>query len=503
MVDEIDSGQDALSDPRTPPSRFDARDSRGNEPARAIVWSVVARLVTQISQLASLVILARLLAPEEYGLAAIVVALTSFAFLFTELGLGAAVIHRRPLNEAHLSSAVALNVVACVSLATLWALLAPVVAAVFNQKELVELTRAAAWIFLVSVGVVPIAILERALEFRRLCAVEVAAAVVGAAYAIALAVSGAGAISLIYGSLAAVSCRTAGVWLMARWLPRSRPDGASARQLWQYSVHLIGFNVVNYWARNADNLLLGAFAGPAALGYYSRAYNLMLIPTQQVTQAVSRVVFPALLTAAAAEDPARLRANYLRAIHALMLIAAPATIGLAVAAPALVSVLLGSQWDPVVPILTALALSGPAQVVSGTVSVIFQAVGQTRLQFRLGLFNSTFAVIAILIGLSWGPVGVATSVTSAFWLLLPVSTRVAWPLVSLSTVAVLRRLAPILLSTLAMAVVVLTVGWAAVGHSDLTRLALQVLGGGCTYGLCLYILDRNVLNDLRRALNLA
>jgi PST family polysaccharide transporter len=143
----------------------------------------------------------------------------------------------------------------------------------------------------------------------------------GTAITVALAYGGAGVLSLVLGPLAQTVFSTVAYWIFHPWYPRHFISRASLKQLSHFSAGLMGFNLVNYWSRNADTLLLAHYAGARDLGYYNRAYNLMLLPVSQVTYTVGRVMFPAL--AAVREDLDRLRRGYRRAARIVSFLTAP------------------------------------------------------------------------------------------------------------------------------------------------------------------------------------
>ncbi len=492
------TGGRATSDQR--PVSGPARDTpaRGDGPERSadtsltrrtasgIKWNGLSRVLTQLVQFGSIVVLARLLTPEQFGLTAIVITFTSFAMLFTDLGLGAAIVQRPTLEPDDLSTAFWINALSGLSLTLLFAGLAPLFGELYGQPRLVALVLVGSLSFTLSLGVVHNALLERQLKFRALSLVVPTSALLGLGVTVVLALAGLGALSLVIGTVVTTVAKTVWLWSLVRWWPRTRPSRAAARRLWSYSGHLFGFNVINYWARNADNLLIGAVSGAAPLAFYSRAYNLMLVPVQQSTQVVGRVLFPALSNLAG--EPERLRRAYLRAVRIMAAITFPLTIGSAAAAPALIDLLLGPRWRPVARLLAILALSGPAQIISGTTGVIYQAVGRTDVLFRRGLVASACTVVAIVIGLSGGALGVAIAVSVNYWLVSVYVTRPAWRLLGLRPVEVLRALRPVALATVALAVLVLAVGRLATHLGHPLQLACQVAAGGVTYALAVRLL---------------
>ena len=464
--------------------------------ASAVTWGTASRLAAQVVQLASIAVLARLIAPADFGLVAIVTTFVGFAMIFTNLGIGAFLVHAHDPSPADMATAFWLNAVSGLALTALFVAVSGPLADAYGQPRLQALVVVGSLSFCLSLGIVHNALLERSMQFSSLALVEPSAILVSALVAIGLAVAGLGATALVVGHVVATVWKTACLWWMVRWVPRSRPTRSSLRALWSYSGALFGFNVVNYWARNADNLLLGAVAGPGPLAFYSRAYALMLLPVQQVTQVLGRVLFPALTRLRDDED--RLRRGYARSLRLLAAVTFPLSLGLAAAAPAVVGVVLGSRWSEAALLLAILSLSGPAQIVSGTTGALYQAVGRTDLQLRRGLVSAAALVAAIAAGLAWGAVGVAVAVSLAYWVVAPVVTVPVWRLVGLRSSYVLRMLRAPAGCAAAMGVAVLALGRALDGSTTPAAVVLlvQVTTGAVVYAALLRLCARQLWDEL-------
>jgi PST family polysaccharide transporter len=177
------------------------------------------------------------------------------------------------------------------------------------------------------------------------------------------------------------------------------------RTVSSFSLNLTGYNIFNFFARNADYLLIGRFLGATQLGLYTLAYRIMLYPVQRLTVVVNRVLFP--VYSQLQQDPERFRRAYLKTIGMIAAIAFPAMMGLWVVAEPMVHVVFGSKWQGAVPVLQILVPIGLMQSVGATVGPVYQAKGRTDLLFRWGLASGILVVAAFVIGLRWGIVGVA------------------------------------------------------------------------------------------------
>jgi O-antigen/teichoic acid export membrane protein len=400
-------------------ARLTSRRDLGTQVRAGFAWAGLFRIGFQILQFGSTLILARILLPLDYGLVTIVSSVTTFAGIFVDLGMTAAVIQAKRLTDELLATAFWLNLVMGVVLSVLVAALAYPLSLFYHQPRLFWLFVLAGLGFTLSESSVQSALLTRTMNFRSVGAIETGGGLVGLLVTIGCAVAGLGAVSLVLGTLVATLVVTVWYWLAVRWVPRCRPTRAGLRQLWRFGGGLTGFNIVNYWSRNTDNLLLGKFATPTDLGFYGRSYNLMLLPVTQLSSVVSQVLFPAL--AAISNDPPRLGRAWLRSVRVVWLLGVPVGLGIAASAPAMVRTLYGPTWAGMAAPLALLALSVPPQLVGSNLGPVFQAVGKTGLQFRIGLVTSGMSIAAVLIGLPWGIVGVAAALTIKSWvgLLLP------------------------------------------------------------------------------------
>ncbi len=176
-----------------------------------------------------------------------------------------------------------------------------------------------------------------------------------------------------------------------------------------FSGNLTGFKVFNYWVRKADDLLVGRFLGSQALGLYTRAYQVMLFPLQRISRVIGKVMFPAL--SKIQDDKERAKRAYLRSISIIALLTFPMMLGLLVTAEHLVLAILGAQWEGIIVLLRFLAVVGMAQSIGTTTGWIFQSQGKTDWQFRWGIVSGVITIVAFIIGIRWGLLGIVVAYT--------------------------------------------------------------------------------------------
>jgi PST family polysaccharide transporter len=386
------------------------------------IWGAVmtlgARMVTVVFSLASTAVLARVLAPEDFGIVAMVMSVAAFVGVFKDFGLSAAAVQAADtLTPVQASNLFWLNVAAGALLTLLTVASAPLVGKVFGQPALVPVTMCIALSFvLASLGTQHAATLQRLLLFRRKAAADVAGALLSFAVSIVLAMQGYSYWALVWGTLAGTLATSLLLVALAP-LPIQRPRrGQGVRPLLRFGGHVTAFEFVNYFHRNLDNVLIGRFWGAEALGLYSRAYQLLMFPINNLRTPINAVAFAAM--SRLRDEPEQFRAYYRKVSFLLALTSMPLVAFLAVAAEQLLALLLGPRWSGAVPIFQALALAGFIQPVASLRGLVALSSGRSRDYLLLGVINAVVVCIAFALGLRWGPIGVAVGYSLAIYALL-------------------------------------------------------------------------------------
>jgi O-antigen/teichoic acid export membrane protein len=370
--------------------------------------------------LASMAVLARLLTPEDFGLIAMVMALVNFIAIFKDLGLSMATIQRAEVTHAQVSTLFWINVAVSVLIMFTIAALSPVLAWWYKEPRVTAITLALAGSIIFSgLAVQHQALLRRQMRFGLVAVLETAGILVSFVSGIAAALSGWGYWSLVVVAVVREIAFTLGVWTLCRWRPGMPVRRSGARELVSFGAHLTGFNVVNYVARNLDKFLIGRSWGAIPLGFYNKAYQMLLLPIQQINNPITGVAVPTLSRVQGDID--RYRAYYRRGVFLTVTIGMPVVAFLFVTAEEAVLTLLGDQWLACVPIFRAL---GPAAFV-GTFNMatgwVYLSLGQTRRQFAFGIFGSIVTAAAFVIGNQWEGIGVALAYSVVQMILFPLA----------------------------------------------------------------------------------
>jgi O-antigen/teichoic acid export membrane protein len=371
-----------------------------------IAWSVVSKFGRMALKFIIDVILARLLSPREFGLVAMITVITSFASIFAELGFSSALVQKRDVRREHWSSVFWLNLGAGLLLTLIFMAGAPLVARFYDEALLVPLTVFIATNFLISsLNIVQNTLLTKELNFRVLSIVEISAVGLSGLVAIIMAYAGLGVWSLAAQSVILSAVTAILLWKLNDWRPEFTFQWNAVKDLLGFSMNLFGTQVLNYWVRNIDYLLIGRFLGTSPLGVYNKAYDVMLFPLVSVSRVLSRVMFPSF--SIIQKEKQRVRDLYLRMTRTIALITFPMMLGLFVIVQPFVMTVFGSKWAEMIPVLRVLCLVGMSQSIGTLNGNLYLSQGCADLQFKVGLFVKANAILGIVIGLRWGILGVA------------------------------------------------------------------------------------------------
>jgi O-antigen/teichoic acid export membrane protein len=404
---------------------FDAPGMLANLKERSIrggVFMVGGQAAITALRIVSTIVLTRLLDPKDFGLIAMVMVITGFAEMFQDMGLSDAAIQRKDITHHQVSNLFWINISASFALSALTIVIAPFLALFYNEPQLLWITIVLSVNFMLTgFGIQHMTLMKRQMRFGEIILMRIIAMSVGIIVGVVTALSGGGAWSLVFMTLASSLTNTAEVWRLCVWRPGWPVRSGGIRQLLAFGGNLTGFNIVLYFAQNMDSVLLGRYCGAAPLGLYNRASSLSLIPSGQIVAPISAVAVPTL--SRLQDDPERYRRYYLKAISLIALVTMPGVIFLIIMADGLIRLAFGEKWLAVSGIFAVLGINGFIRPILSTTGWLFVSTGQADRMFKLGIVWSICIVGAFFAGLPYGPIGVATAYTvclscltiPAFW----------------------------------------------------------------------------------------
>jgi O-antigen/teichoic acid export membrane protein len=387
----------------------------------------LARLCAQganfLLRIGSLMILARLLGPKDFGLVGMVTAFTGVLSLFRDFGLSSAAIQRTNVTEEQISTLFWINIWVGALLGLLSIAMAPAIAAFYHEPRLFGVTAVLATGFLFNAaGVQHGALLQRQMRFTSLAVISTIGLILGTAIAIGGAEAGYGYWALVAMSVTLPLTNTVGCWVATAWVPGLPHRRTGVRSMLRFGGTVTLTSLVMYVASNFEKVLLGRFWGVDALGIYGRAYQLSNIPTENLNSAAGEVAFSAL--SRLQDDPSRLRSYFLKGYSVLLAMTLPITIAAACFADDMIFVLLGGKWMVAAPIFRYLAPTILVFAVANPLGWLMCSLGLVVRNLKMGLVIGPIMIAGYVIGLPYGPKGVAFvySTVMLLWV-LPV---IAW-----------------------------------------------------------------------------
>ncbi len=461
-----------------------------------------AQAANFLIRLGSLMILSRLLAPKDFGLVGMVTAFTGVLDLFRDFGLSAATVQRTTVTEEQISTLFWINVLFGTVLGLITLAMAPAIASFYHEPRLVGVTAVVAVGFLFNAaGVQHSALLQREMRFTALATIGVISATLGTLVAIVCARAGYGYWALVVMTVFLPLTGSIGFWLASRWVPGMPRRRSGIRSMMRFGGTITLTNLIVYAASNVEKVLVGRFWGIDAIGLYGRVYQLVNIPTSNLNAAGGEVAFSAL--SRLQDDPERRRRCFLKGYSLILGLTLPITIACLLFANDVVLVLLGPQWKGAAPIFRLLAPTILVFATANPLSWLLMASGRIGRLTKMSLFIAPIMIVAYILGLPYGPTGVAFaySLVMTLWLV----PLIAWAVhgTEISFWDIVRSVTPPLASSVVAGGVAFVVGLAfGRSLSPLVRLTVESTSLLIAFlGMLLFVLGQKPLYlDLFRGL---
>ena len=362
-----------------------------------IFYTAIARYSNIVISILITAILARILTPEEFGIVAIAVVFITFFRYLGDFGIGPAVIQNKTLTEEDIESIFTFSILFGLFLSTIFFFSASFISHFYDEPELKPISRVLSLsILFFSMNVVPASLNKKRLLFKKMGIIAVSIQLISGTVAVILAINNFSYYALIIKSLIDGLLLLVGNYLLSPIKLRLRIRKESILKIWQFSTYQFLFNFINYFTRNTDNLLIGKFFSPASLGFYEKAYALMIMPIQNLTNVITPVLHPIL--SEFQHDKTKILSSYMIVFRILATIGFPISVFFYFAGPEIISILYGSQWQASIPVFKILSTIVGVQIVLSSVSSIYQSANRTDLLFIDGLISSTIIVLGILYG---------------------------------------------------------------------------------------------------------
>lgn len=353
-------------------------------------------------RIGSLMVLARLLDPNDFGLVGMVTAVTGVFSLFKDAGLSVATVQRVRITNEQVSTLFWINIGLGMILGILSLAVAPILVSFYEEPRLFWVAAALGAGFLFNAaGVQHSALLQREMQFTALAIIEVISLLVSIGVGVSTAMAGFGYWALVGMAITSPAASTVLLWLSSSWVPVWPRRGMALKPILHFGGIATLNSLVVYIAYNLEKVLLGRFWGAEALGIYGRAYQLISIPTENLNTASGGITFAAL--SRLQEDPDRLRHYFLRGYSLVLALTLPITLACALFANDIILILLGEKWKEAISIFQLLT---PTILVFALINPfvwLLYSIGLVGRSLKIALVIAPLVILAYLLGLPYGP----------------------------------------------------------------------------------------------------
>ncbi len=487
-----------------PRSRQMKNSSLGKAFSQGVVWFYLLKINSRLIATVQIVIVARFLAPSEFGVMGIATLLLSFLGMLATIGYEQALIQKKESINEYLDTVWIVSIGRGLLLGAILYLSAPLAAVFFDEPQALRIIRVVALVPVLKGFASPGLIkLKKDLHFRTLALFEGVQSMSGAIVAIASAVILHSVWALVIVYVYKALLFVVGSFFVYPFQPKLRFDWKKVRELWSFGRWILGSKLLHYLFNDGDDWVVGGLLGSQALGFYQMAYRLGNAPMTEVTGVFSQVAFPTY--AKMQGDVERSRLAYLRVLQVIMFVSTPVAAGIFLVAYDAINIALGEAWLPIVATLRILVLWGWVRAFRATTGPMLLAHGHPELITRFTFIKVVLlATLIVPVSVRWGIVGTSWAVVIAAVLETPLLLRSVTSVLQVEYASVLQRILRPLIPVLPMIIVVLY--WQHLifeqGNGIVRLVASTILGASVYISLTLFldkVFSWGLLKDLRVA----
>lgn len=470
-------------------------ESLGNQVRSAVIWRSGSQILGQIIQWSATFTVIRLLPPRDYGLMAMTQVVLVLLTMLNGAGLTSGLVQQPELTRKQIAQVFGMLLLLNGALAAIQYAGAPLVAAYYHQPLVAEMLRVQVAMYLLMPFIaIPYALLARAMDFRRQGVINIVSSIASASTALGGALAGWGVWALVLAPVAFFAARAIGMLIAARWLLMPHFNFRGAGGLARYGALMTIGSLFWFVESQADIFIAGRSFSAHELGIYSTSLFLTQIFVAKFVPPLNEVAFSAY--ARIQHDADAFPRAFARAARLILIAALPFYLGLAVTAAPLVEIALGRQWLSAVPIVHLLAFAMPFMTLQVLFAPACEARGRPGIPIRISAYGAVILATAFLIGVQFGPEGLAWAWIVAYPIFLIVSAAQSLPTIGLKPLELIRAVAPPAIGAAAMALVVALVERTLPPMPALPLLAILVVTGAATYGLWLMLFARDAAREL-------
>lgn len=359
-------------------------------------WTLLDQITSQLVTFGLGILLMTLLTPASFGLLGMVTVFSGFLSVFKDFGLGSSLIQKKNINEKDVSTVYWASVFLGTFLTVLLISLAPLISNYFKEPKLTNITIVLSFVFLIqSFSITQQSLLKKKLEFKKIFKIRFISTISAGLVSLLLAYLNWGVWALVFQKLIDIFLITTLTFIFFKSYPKIAFSKQILKSHLNFSLPLVGRQSINYWARNADNFLIGKFFGAELLGIYTRSYSIMMLPVSRISGVISSVLFPSL--SLIQDDKERVNTIFLKTTRTIAFVTFPLMAILTLGSESFVKLLFSEEWFKMIPVLQILASVGAIHSVSTLNGNMFLLKAQTKLDFKLTVFNSIVYILGFII----------------------------------------------------------------------------------------------------------
>lgn len=454
--------------------------SLARKTSSGLLWVSLSNIILKIINFIITVILARLLEPEHFGLIAIALVVVNFFETFRQLGLGAALIHKKDDADKAANTAFFLFPAAALVFYVISYLIASQAADFFNEPQIEAMIKALSLIFVIwSFGTLPSTLLDKNLEFKKKMVPQILPKIGYGIASIWLALNGFGVWSLVYGRLILEVLSVLAIWPAINWRPSFTFDWNIARELISYGKQVMMANMLVFLISIVDVTFIGRLLGASELGFYSIALGAAGLLTSQVSMMIGQVMFPVY---AMINERNTLKKAFKTTLKYVSLVSIPATFGIFAVAWDFINVFYGDKWLPAVAALQLLCFYGLSRSLFSITESLYLAVGRPDIRVRLNLVQ--FVLMSLLLyplTIRYGIFGSSIAVLLPSILILVLTFRETGKILDENLLEISRLFIPGLSGSLIMVVVIYLWNYVTPTFPPILRLSVSIILGSSVY----------------------
>ena len=376
-------------------------DDMKSKAASGLAWTSFEKVGQEVIQFVIGIIIARILAPEDFGVVGMTAIFLALANTIVDSGFGSALIQKKDRTEADYSTCFYFNILVGLAIYGILWIAAPWIADFYRTPILTDVVRVLGIAFIInSLSISQTARMTAEMQFRQMSVITIVAQLVTGLVGLVLAMTGWGVWALVFQQIASGAVRLIGMEIALKWVPSLQFSRQSLRHLFGFGSKILCSSIINTVYNNLYTLVIGRAFLPSDVGYYTRANQTAALPTNSLTQVVMKVAYP--MMAQVQDDVERLRNAYTKFLRAQLFVIFPVLLGIAALAEPLFLVLLGEKWLPAVRLLQVLCLGmlfDPLTVINLN---ILYVKGRTDLVLRLELIKKPIAFLILFLSLNFG-----------------------------------------------------------------------------------------------------